>query len=915
MRRWAGWLLTAAGWLSLAALPSLASAAAQAPAQAQAPAPATAVERAAAAAAKAPTDVLRATLANGLRVIIVRNTLAPVVSTSVNYLVGSNEAPEGFPGMAHAQEHMMFRGSPGLTAEQLADIGAVMGGDFNADTRESLTQYLFTVPSDDLDVALHIEAIRMRGVLNSAAGWDQERGAIEQEVAQDMSNPDYVLYTKLRGLAFAGTPYAHDALGTRPSFQQTTAQMLQHFHSQWYGPNNAILVIVGNLQLQPTLERVRALFGDIRRVKLPQRPQIKLQPMHAASFTVNTDRPNGALMIALRVPGMHSPDFPALEVLADVLSSRRFDLYGLVAQGKAIDAGFALDPLPQAGLAYATAAFTADKDPKMLEQQVRAILARVASQGVPGDLVEAAKLQEQRQAGFQKNSIEGLASIWSDAVALYGLNSPDEDLQRIERVTVADVDRVAHQYLNLDQAISATMLPQGSGRPVVASGGFGGQESISLGEAQPTKLPAWARQAVNRLTVPPATTHPVVTQLPNGLTLIVQPETVSDTVSVIGRIRSRADTQTPPGQDGVSELLDALLPFGTEHLGRLAYQRALDAIGAQEQAGTDFSVQTLSQNFDRAVQLLADNELHPALPQAAMSFLQPQLAAMVAARDKSPAYLSQRSMVKALFPPQDPSQRQATAESVHSLTLQDVWDYYHKVYRPDMTTIVVIGKITPEQAQAVIAKYFGAWSATGPKPDTDLPTAPPNSPSVVAVPDASRVQDIVELAQTLSLTRSDPDYYALELGNAVLGGGFYSTRLSIQMRKNTGLVYTVGSQLQAGRTRGVYIIYYACDPQNVARAAGIATQEVAAMQKAPPSADELMRVKALLLRQIPLREASTDAIAEGFIERRELNLPLDEPTRAAQRYIDLTGQDVQAAFKKWMRPDAMVRVVRGPAAG
>jgi zinc protease len=109
-------------------------------------------------------------LENGLRVVIVRNTLAPVVATSMNYLVGSDEAPAGFPGTAHAQEHMMFRGSPGLSADQLADIGSLMGGNFNANTRESLTQYLFTVPAEDLDVALQIEAARMRGVLDSKQG-------------------------------------------------------------------------------------------------------------------------------------------------------------------------------------------------------------------------------------------------------------------------------------------------------------------------------------------------------------------------------------------------------------------------------------------------------------------------------------------------------------------------------------------------------------------------------------------------------------------------------------------------------------------------------------------------------------------------------------------------------------------------
>src|SRR6185437_9829862 len=117
---------------------------------------------------------------------------------------------------------------------------------------------------------------------------------------------------------------------------------------------------------------------------------------------------------------------------------------------------------------------------------------------------------------------------------------------------------------------------------------------------------------------------------------------------------------------------------------------------------------------------------------------------------------------------------------------------------------------------------------------------------------------------------SDPDYYALELGSAVLGGGFYSTRLSVELRKDRGLVYTVGAQLQGGRTRSVYLIDYACDPQNVAKAAAIATQEVRSMQQAPATAAELERVKSMLLRQIPLREASVGAIARGFLSRSDL---------------------------------------------
>src|SRR5262249_44443007 len=154
-----------------------------------------------------------------------------------------------------------------------------------------------------------------------------------------------------------------------------------------------------------------------------------------------------------------------------------------------------------------------------------------------------------------------------------------------------------------------------------------------------TALPDWAQKAEQTLTVPEMTTNPTVSVLPNGLRLIVQPENVSDTVSVYGHIRNRPEMQAAPSQQGVDSMLQQLLSFGTERLDRVAFQEALDAIGADEQAGTDFGVQVLSQGFDRAVELLAANQLRPALPEEAMRILQTQLTQVVTARNQSPGFL------------------------------------------------------------------------------------------------------------------------------------------------------------------------------------------------------------------------------------------------------------------------------------
>ncbi len=857
------------------------------------------------------SEVTRATLDNGLRVVIVQNPLAPVATVMVNYLVGSNEAPSGFPGMAHAQEHMMFRGSPGLSANQLANITAAMGGKFNADTQQTITQYFFTVPADDLEVPLHIEAIRMRDVLDSEALWSQERGAIEQEVAQDLSNPQYIFYTRLLAGLFKGTPYAHDALGTKASFDQTTGAMLKQFHNTWYAPNNAILVIAGDVDSQKALAEIKKLFGPIPSKKLPSRPPVQLEPVTPEKFQLKTDLSYGLVAVSFRLPGYDSPDYAAAKVLAGVLKNQRGNLYALAAEGKALTTSFVRDTLPQAGLGFALAAFPKDGNAEALLQEMQKVLGDYLKTGFPADLVEAAKKLEVAQAEYQKDSVSGLAMAWSQALALEDRQSPLDDVRAIAKVTAADVDRVARQYLSLDQAIVAILTPEPSGKAVTTKG-FARQEAITLEPTEKVALPDWAGKPLSRLAVPASRVHPVVTTLANGIKLIVQPESVSQSVIVYGHIKNEAHLQEPPGQEGVDKVLDQLFSYGTTTLDRVAFQKALDEIAGEVSTGTSFILRVLAEHFERGVELLADNELHPALPEEAFKIVRTQVAGTVAGQLESPDYLTKQALKKALFPPKDPSLRQATPVSVNSLSLPDVKDYLKSVFRPDLTSIVVIGNVTPERAKTAVERYFGGWRAPGPKPNTLLPPVPANTPSIVAVPDLSRIQDKVILAETLGLTRAAPDYYALKLGNHVLGGGFYATRLFQDLREKTGLVYVVSVEVSADQTRALYAVNYGCNPDNVSKARSIVGRNLNEMVNQPVSAGELRQAQALLLKEITLSEASLEKIAQGLISRTNLDLPLDEPTIAARHYVALTAEQVKAAFAKWLRPGDLVQVTQGP---
>ena len=857
-------------------------------------------------------NVVRATLTNGLRVVIVRDVLAPVVATQVTYLAGGYETPRGYPGTAHALEHMMFRGSRGLTGAQLNELSGKMGGDDNAFTTNDATQYSFLAPATYLDALLHIEASRMRGAVLSQKDWNLERGAIEQEVSRDISNPEFLAFEDAERILYAGTGYAEDPLGTRPSFDRTTAKALRAFYDDWYQPSNAILVIVGDVDLGTTLAKVKGLFDGIPSKPTPARMPLVAKPIKSQTLTRTTPRGEGSVQLAYRMPGMMANDYAAAEVLMDALDNSRSELSELAAQGKVLNAAAELQSFSRAGIGMIRVGFPKGGDGTKARADLEGVVNSLLRNGVPADLVEAAKRSELAQFEFRKNSPVSLASEWSEALAWQGLDSPDQAEKAIEKVSVADVNRVAHEYLQPDAPVTIVLLPDPKGTRPPNSSGFGGTESFTGNDKLDVPLPEWARKALGKLELPHWTLEPTPLKLANGVTLIVQPEHVSGTVTVVGHIDRDAGLQEPRGQEGVGRLLAALFDYGTTTLDRTEFHKALDAIAATASGGADFELAVPSADFDRGMQLLADDELHPALPEQAFAVQRQTLARVLDGERQTPRYKVFRALRRGLLPAGDPDLREATPESVTTLSLENVKTFFQSTYRPDLTTMVVVGDVTPDQAKATVEKYFGAWEAHGPKPDVVPPKVPVNQRSSAFVPNGYAAQDRVVMAQMLDVDLHNPDRYALQLGNDVLGGNGFASRLMLEIRVKHGYAYGAGTGLQLDRSRSIFYLQYGSDPDKMARVDTLALDAIKSMRQKPIADSELNNARQYEIRSIPLDVSSVERIARSLLTWSYKGEQLDQPMVAAKHYRALTPAGVRDVFERYLHPDRFVKVVEGP---
>jgi zinc protease len=418
------------------------------------------------AAAAAQLAVTEATLDNGLRVLVQDDPRNPIVAVQVFYRVGSRNERPGATGLAHFLEHMMFKGTPTYGRGQIARLIEENGGRDNAYTTKDLTSYYTTIAADRLDLVLRIEADRMRHLLLDAAEIDSERKVVmEERRMRSEDDPDGLVYEAMSSLAFKAHPYRWPIIGWMSDIARINRAELRAFYDTYYLPNNAILVIAGDVRAPAALAMARRHFGRIARGAAPPPvTAVEPAPLDERRLVVRREQARLPVVnIAWHVPNHTSADAPALELLSTVLSSGRTSrLYQKLVYEKRMVLGaggdysyLSLDP----SLFWFYAAPLPGQAPEAVEQALLAEIERLKQEVVPEE--ELARARNQIEASFvwQQDSVFSRASVLGRFEMLGSWRLLDGYLPKLRAVTAADLQRVARTYFALDRKNVSILLP------------------------------------------------------------------------------------------------------------------------------------------------------------------------------------------------------------------------------------------------------------------------------------------------------------------------------------------------------------------------------------------------------------------------------------------------------------------------
>lgn len=801
-------------------------------------------------------DYRETELDNGMKVITLEDFSCPIVEVQVWYHVGSKDEDPQRQGFAHMFEHMMFKGTDRVGEQDYFNFIQMVGGIDNASTNFDATVYHQTVPANQLELVLWLEAERMGFLRIDQDSFDTERKVVEEELRMRENRPYGTLFKKQFAELFKVHPYRWTPIGKLSHLRTSSVAELREFWKRNYVPNNATLIIVGAVKHHDAQRLVKKYFGWIPRYEEPKRVTIR-EPELKKSRTVIIDdenAPAGIVEVNWRTVPLGHKDETVLDLLSAVLgggnSSRLYR--ELVAQKQlAVSTEASTYNMEHDGVFFAQAMHSPNKDPNELLEAIWRHIEKVRTEQVSAEELQKSRNQMLKMIVTQNLEIKSKARMLGNAAVKKGdASRANTRLEEIRAVTVEDIQRVANQYLTDDKAYTFIVKPNPKG----AMAGKKDDESALVTSQREETAPAPGREGVSRpktfpqkapfgkLKTSKFTPGYSRTTLDNGLKVMVVPNHEIPFVSIKLGLLNGAWTEDKPGT--ASMAMNMLTKGTAKHSeGELAEELERYAISLNGIAGMDtcrIEANCLAEHVDRAMELLTEVLLEPAFEEGEFEKLRTQVITGLEIEAQEPAYLAAKDFRKHIYG-DHPYARTVTGEisDVKALQISDLKEWWKKFARADTATLIFAGDIEKEKAMVLAEWLLGKWETDLPKTEIILADFPqPRDTHIYLIDRPGSMQSEIRIGQ-FGITRHDqPEYFISRVVSNYFGWAFNS-RLNEGIRVKKGLTYSIVGSYNAKNFGGEFLVNTFSKTDSTAETISAVIEEIKSLRNERPTEKEL----------------------------------------------------------------------------
>ncbi len=881
------------------------------------------------------------TLDNGLDVILHTDHSDPIVSVAIQYHVGSNREKPGKTGFAHLFEHMMFQESENVGQDQFFKKIQAAGGTLNGGTSSDGTVYYEIVPKNSLELALWLESDRMGYLINTVtqSAFVNQQNVVQNEKRQRVDNRPYGHngYVIDKNLYPEGHPYNWSVIGEMEDLLNATVEDVKEFHAAFYGPNNATLVVAGDIDLEETRNLVKKYFGEIpgeNEVEDMETMRVSLNETKKLYHEDNFAKTPLFTMVWPTVE-QYSKDAYALRFLGQLLSDgKKAPMYRVLVKDKKLTSRASAynQALELAGSFRISINANAGVSLADVEDAVFEALQLFEEEGITENDLERIK------AGLETQFYNSISSILGKGFQMARYNeyagSPafiEQDIANIQAVTMEDVMRVYETYIKSKPYVATSFVPKGSldlmaensVQANVKEESIADATEVTLDEVEAEEAIEKTPSSFDRSVEPVSGPDPVVVppeiwtdELANGIKIygIEYEEVPLVNYSLVIKGGHLLDK---PELSGTAYLVAELMTEGTANKTPEELEEAIDLLGANinvygGEQSISINVNTLARNFESTIALVEEILFEPRWDEEQFELAKSRIINSHKRNQANPNFLAFITFHKLAFGegnlmsiPDD-----GTVETIEAITLDDLKAYYEAYFSPSLASLHVVGKVLPSDVKKAFAGIESRWESKDVLlPEIELP-ANPESSAIYFVDVPGAKQSVIQIGN-LALTRTNPDYDAVQTMNYKLGGSF-SGNLNLILREEKGFTYGARSGFSGNNLYGTFTASSSVRSNATQESMEIFSEEMKKYREGI-SEEDLDFTKDALLKSNARQFETLYAQLRMLQTISEYNLPFDFITKQQEVTRSMTLEEHRELASKYIDPDRMYYIVVGDA--